>query len=182
MVIAFIGTRLPGDVPQDWLDLYRRAATLAGAHDHPIVTGAAPGSDQLAAQCTLVAGGRAALMLPWRGFERAWVQRMVSRHGPSVRIEVLPEIVPEAALASVRTHHPAYGSLTQGGKRLHARNYLIVHHAELVIALPSDKPGGGGTGQGIRLAKSLEKPCVDLSTEKGRDDLGKWLLRMRTGK
>jgi len=179
MVIAFIGTRAPGDVPNDWLNLYRRTATLAGACGHPIITGAAPGSDQLAAQCVLAAGGRVALILPWKGFERPWVQRIVGRHHNNVYVDILPEEIPAEALASVRTYHPAYGSLTQGGKRLHARNYLIVQHAELIVALPSDKPGGGGTGQGIRIAEALGKPCVDLSLAVDRKGMDKWLLKMR---
>ena len=180
MVIAFIGTRAPGDVPIPWLNLFRRAATLVGASGHAVVTGAAPGADQLAAQCALSQGGEVTLVLPWRSYERAWVQRMRNQHVSRVFVGILPESIPTVALQSVKDHHPAFGSLSQGGRRLHARNYLIVHRADLIIALPSDKPGGGGTGQGIRIAEALNIPCVDLSLEGDRKTLPRILAVMRT--
>lgn len=66
-------------------------------------------------------------------------------------------------------YHPNPHSLSPGSVRLHARNYGIVSKSTAVIACPSEKPGGGGTGQGIRIAKDLNIPVFTCLPKDDRD-------------
>jgi len=62
--------------------------------------------------------------------------------------------------------HGGWNNLSQGAKRLMARNYGIIHRADKVIALLNHKKqGGGGTGQGWRIAESLNIPRLDLNNK-----------------
>ncbi len=62
--------------------------------------------------------------------------------------------------------HPAWDSLPDFVKKLHTRNVGIVKGCALVIALPNwGKPGGGGTGMGLRVAEELLIPILDLTKE-----------------
>lgn len=179
MIIAFIGTRSPGDLPPHYIQLFNRAATLAGSREHGLVTGAAPGADQCAAQAALGAGGKVALIIPWRGFEKAWIERVRAKHAGRVAVRTLPKDfnqIPEEWTRSVKKHHPAAGSLSEWAIRCHARNYGIVEMADMVVALPSvTKLGKGGTGQGIRVALALKKRLIDLSEDEDRWELEDWL-------
>jgi hypothetical protein len=68
-------------------------------------------------------------------------------------------------LDSVKKYHPAYEVLSWGAVLLHARNYRIMvpeKPVDLVVAYPSAH--GGGTMQGVRIAKSLSIPCIRLDT------------------
>lgn len=46
--------------------------------------------------------------------------------------------------------------------KLALRNVLIVQEADVVLAWPS--PGGGGTAQGIAIAKHLAIPCFNMNS------------------
>jgi hypothetical protein len=51
-----------------------------------------------------------------------------------------------------------------------ARNYGIIYKADKVIALLNhSKPGGGGTGQGVRIANFLNIPVLDLNGKSYND-------------
>lgn len=40
---------------------------------------------------------------------------------------------------------------------------LVIQPVDMILAWPSDKPGGGGTGQGMRLGESLGIPVLNLA-------------------
>ena len=75
----------------------------------------------------------------------------------------------QRALRSVEKYHPAPHYLKGVGRKLMARNYFQIHGTKLesqpvnavVCWTPSGK-GGGGTGQAIRMADSLDIPVLDL--------------------
>jgi len=70
-----------------------------------------------------------------------------------------------AAYASLDVYHPAPRALTGSMPALHARNLLIIRGteqtppAEQVIAFPSNKRGGGGTGQGFASPMAPRRPA-----------------------
>jgi hypothetical protein len=174
--LAFIGSRELDQFPLAWVDLYREAARKAAIHGHTVVTGAAEGADQLAAETALAAGGKVELVLPWGEFNREWVDSMTANYSPA-RVTVVTYVPLECPdwTQSVYDYHPACQNgkmgLRTGEFRLHARNYGIVYNSKTVVALPGRKRGGGGTGQGLRVAQGLRIRLFDLSQQQGRDAL-----------
>jgi len=160
--IAFIGTRgflgLPDRVRTMFTLLGREVAERHGV----VVTGAAVGADQTAAETALAAGGLVHLVLPWASYEERWIRRIQSQFPRRVTVEVYDVARHPAWTDSVRTYHPAFHALSRGAIALHARNYGIVAGAAAVVAAAHDARGGGGTGQGIRMARGLGIPVFDL--------------------
>jgi hypothetical protein len=175
-----IGSRNLAQFPQVWIDLYREAARKAAVHGHTVVTGAAEGADQLAAETALAAGGKVELVLPWGDFNQEWVQSMIANYGTDrvTTVVYVPLECPDWT-QSVYDYHPACQNgkmgLEPGAFRLHARNYGIVYNSQTVIALPGRKFGGGGTAQGLRVAYGLRIRRFDLSDKQGRDALAAML-------
>lgn len=180
--IAFIGTRDLGAVPELLVDAYRQAAIAAARAGSTVVTGAAPGADQLAATLAISHGGSVELVLPWATFEQKWVDWARVHRGVSV-VVYDPLNNPEHVgwFDSVLRYHPAGRKLVGGAVALHARNYGIVCRAELVIALPkSARPDAwGGTGQGIRVARALGIPCRNFHVAADRESAARSLAALR---
>ena len=156
---AFIGTRkLSPKHPQ--YALYMECVEWAVGLGYVVTTGAALGADQVAAKRAVDLGGRVELYLPWPSYEKGFVgglpreQVTVSRYNPKWE-------------SSVDKYHPAPERLSQGARKLHARNYGIVEQAAFVVGIP-ETPGSGGTGQGLRIGKGLFKPCFDLTVKDDR--------------
>lgn len=131
-------------------------------------SGAAPGADtafEMGAKAALKFSEgcvKPEIYLPWADFEgreRGWV----TRTEPQVE-----------AYAIAAYHHPNWGRLTQGAKKLHARNVhqILGYDVErpqpssFVICWTSDGKGKGGTGQALRIAKSRNIEIYDLYNEK----------------
>lgn len=174
--IAFIGTREPELRPAEWVKLYCDAVAAAVQHGHMVVTGGAPGCDQLAANRALTLGGQVMLILPFYNYEREWVSTVKSAFLKQLLIVADPEHHRDWE-ASVDRYHPAAGSLSRGARMMHSRNFGIVSNSDATVALPSSKPGGGGTGQGIRICRALGIKLFDLSQEEGRAALQAGLLK-----
>lgn len=158
MRVACIGSR--GLSAQE-LDLCRELGKLVVGAGHELHSGNAPGADQAYARGgNEVDPSRVFLHLPWDGFEKRSIQ-------PANRVEVYPfgnmRFYVDIAAAS----HPYWSRLKSGVRRLHTRNAsILVPHQQAVdvcVAWPSSKPGGGGTGQGMRIAKRLGIRLIDLT-------------------
>ena len=121
-----------------------------------IISGCAYGIDQLALQTGYNLGFQTIGVLPWSSYNQD-VQK-VCHH--LIDLNKVNPIYKIDAYDSVIKYHPAAKRLGQGAMKLHARNYLIISWAIQVIAAPSNKVGGGGTGQGIRLAENLSIPTT----------------------
>jgi predicted Rossmann-fold nucleotide-binding protein len=149
-VIAIIGTREPSEAQKE--TLVRVLQQLNPKSDR-IISGCADGVDALALRLAQERGFETIGMLPWSSYNTA-----VQAHCSHVHVitDFHRDIV-DAAHHSVLDNHPAPQRLTQGAMKLHMRNYGIIRWADHVYALPSNKLGGGGTGQGIRLAQALKK-------------------------
>jgi hypothetical protein len=151
--IAIIGSREPTDQQRRAvIDLIK---TLNPDTD-AIISGCAYGIDALALATGQQEGFDTIGILPWASYNPdvqcyCTLVKTIDEFKPSHRAE---------AYASVEQFHPFASRLSQGAVKLHARNYGIVRWAKSVIAAPSNKPGGGGTGQGIRLVTSLGIPIT----------------------
>lgn len=116
-----------------------------------IITGAAKGIDQIAMyEANLVNPRAVTVVLPWDSYERQAVHQ-------NNTIIVYNPIKHKEWLESVFKYHPNAKNLGPGALKLHARNYGIIINSVAVLAFPSNKKGGGGTGQGIRIARALGK-------------------------
>lgn len=140
---AVIGTRDPDAAQAE--AAYRLAWAITVLGGQIIRTGAADGIDTKAMEGSLPRNLE--VFLPWSSYNREHVpaESSVVVYTPSVH---------RAWTDSVARFHPAANRLSRGAFALHARNFGIVEGCVAVIALPGED-GGGGTGQGIRIAKSL---------------------------
>jgi hypothetical protein len=122
------------------------------------------------------------LHLPWPKFNAHQIT-------PGNRFRVLEQIPPadqQWMHELAAKYHPNYTYLRQGAKKLHARNGMITYSVQprepvfSVLAWPSDKPGGGGTGQGIRIAEGEGIPLVRLDLC-SREDLRALCVAIQAG-
>jgi len=142
-----------------------------------VSTGNAKGADQAYAR-----GGNSVdpwfvrLCLPWRSYEREAIV-----HGNVVEDLQQLESAHYAELeAEAKAHHGAWHKLSQGGQKLQIRNGLILDGCGLVIAWPNvNKSWGGGTGQGMKVAKSRGIEVVDLSKNHSQEFLYELCERIR---
>ena len=98
------------------------------------------------------------LHLPWKGYNPEFIfllnQVIVEpdTHEPQMLIKQL---------------HPMAETLDDRTVRLHCRNIGIIEGTEFVIALPNwDKPEGGGTGIGIKVAEHFGIRIFDSAKRK----------------
>lgn len=149
--VAFIGTREPTD--HQMSEILKRLQEL-DPKQHAIISGCAYGVDCYALTHAHSMGFQTIGILPWATYNK-------DVHSVCTHIKTIDEFNEgphKAAYNSVFRYHPAPDNLSQGVLKLHARNYGIVAWAVKVIAAPSKKPGGGGTGQGMRIAEGLNIP------------------------
>lgn len=109
------------------------------------------------------------IFLPWSGYN--------GRSGYGVG-EILPDPDRAAQIEHIAAqHHPAWSRLTRGGRALHCRNVTIIlgrdldQPARFVIAWTPEGKGGGGTGQGLRIAQAHDIPIFDLGQPDAFDRL-----------
>ncbi len=121
-------------------------------------SGNADGADQAFAEgANSVDPALVHLHLPWPNFNREAIVRGNVIHLPQEQ----SRFAEEAA-----KYHPAWRRLSQGAQKLHIRNVDIVcwpRLKDMVLAFPSQKRGGGGTGQGMRVAEGYDIPVIDLN-------------------
>jgi hypothetical protein len=149
--VAIIGTREPDE---NQISLATQASELFSFQGFIIHTGAADGIDSISMANARIpavhereSDQTLEVYLPWHGYNR----NVTPAHA---KVIVYDRKLHVEWTESVEKYHPAFGKLTFGAKALHARNFGIVKDVNLVLAFPDEK-GGGGTGQGIRVAKSL---------------------------
>lgn len=120
-----------------------------------ISTGNAKGSDQVFASGGNEINPKNVLIyLPWKNYETYTLNK-------DNRVLYEPK---DEWFDLTAPFHPGWQNLSQGVKRLMARNYGILNRADKCIArLNHEKSNGGGTGQGVRIANSLNIPVLDLN-------------------
>lgn len=171
--VAFIGSRNLYKLPQEGIEMFILAAELAAKRGYVISTGAAAGSDQLAANTALENGGLIQLHLPWKEYERQWVDRILQQYQNKVQVIDSDPLENSKAVEAISLH-PGASLLKESVRRLMGRNYTIVEGCSSVIALPIP-PMRGGTAHGMRVAESLGIPLFNLSIPEGREKLSPYL-------
>lgn len=146
--VAIIGTREPDEAQ---IEAARHLAfILSSIKRMKICTGGAYGIDNVAMVST--SANLLEVYLPWDSYNREIIP-------PHARRIVYNPTTHSDWAASVAKYHPANHFLSRGAIALHARNFGIVAGRDLVIAFPNAN-GGGGTGQGIRIAQGLGIPVL----------------------
>ena len=131
-------------------------------------SGCAPGADSAFEE----GAEHVELFLPWPGFEgRADSQLGTGLNAPA------PWTFPIAA-----QFHPAWGRLSQGKRRLHARNVHQVlgptessQKSKCVVCWTEDGEASGGTGQALRIAAAHGIPTFNLQRPLDRERITLWL-------
>lgn len=166
MFYAGIGSR---ETPQDTLVwMYEHAAQLADC-GWWLRSGGAPGADSafenganLQAVPRMGRNAFKQIFLPWDGFQQRYVAE------DPQHIFTPPS---EKAFEIAKKYHLAWHKCSDGARSLHARNSHIIlgpHLAEPVKFVLCWTPwgeGGGGTGQGIRIARAYNIPVVDMAID-----------------
>lgn len=153
MIYAGIGSR---ETPRDILDIMVDVGAWMAKQGHTLRSGRAPGADQAFEDgCNRLRGSKE-IYLPWSGFQNA----------PLAKGYIIPD-VPEAYEIAAR-FHPAWDRLSQGAQKMMARNshqilgLNLQTPCDMVICWTKGGLGGGGTGQALRIAKSLNIEIYDL--------------------
>lgn len=142
---AGIGSR---ETPKEFLDLFTRVAKYLSTKDCVLRSGGAKGSDQAFESGAI----HKEIYLPWKGFE-----------GNNSNLIVKDERAFEIA----EKYHPRWAYLSQGARKLQARNSHQILGKDLnspsdfVICWTKGGKGNGGTGQAIRIAKDYNIPVFD---------------------
>lgn len=145
--VAIIGTRDPDGDQTKAAEMV--AYKLSRHFDCTIHTGGADGIDHTA--MVACKKGMLRVYLPWRGYNRDLIpeQAAVEIYDPRIHKD----------WTSSLSLHPTPSKLSNGPRCLHARNYGICHGRDLVVAFPRSD-GGGGTAQGIRVARKEGIPLL----------------------
>ena len=159
---AGIGSR---DLTPEQLEICRKLGQWFAAAGWVLNSGNAKGADQaFALGANRVDPSLVHLHLPWPSYERQAVVK-----GNVVRcVEDLATHELEWYTKHAEKHHPAWGRLSQGAQKLMTRNGMILlpcgcHPVDLVLAWPSNRKGGGGTGQGMRIAEEQGVRLINLN-------------------
>jgi hypothetical protein len=148
-------------------------ARLAHQRGWRLRSGAAQGADQaFAAGCP-----GAETYLPWPTYELDALRQL-----ETWPFRILPQPCAQA-VEQVDRYHPAADHLTQGARKLHARNHHIIMGRKLddpVKAVIAWTPGGresGGTGGAMRIARDFDVPILNLGdgTQRSAHDVVEWL-------
>lgn len=161
-----IGSR---ETPPHFLEIIRSTSTTLANLGFTLRSGAAPKADT-AFEEAADGLGPIELYLPWPRFEGR------------IRHVRLARPTPAAYEVAAQTH-PAWHSLSQGARALHARNVHQVvgpHVAEpepslVVICWTPGGHGGGGTGQAVRVAAKYGVPVIDLGNPLAQIELARYL-------
>ncbi len=157
MLYAGIGSR---DLSPKQIEVCEKLGSWFAKQGHVLHTGNAKGADQAFARgANRVSPCMVHLYLPWDSYERDAIEpgNMILSLDSYSRVSI------EDMEALAARHHPAWNRLKQGGRKLMVRNGLIIDNTSMVLAFPSSKIGGGGTGHGMRIARARGIELIDLN-------------------
>ena len=147
---AGIGSR---ETPREVLSIFEDVGELLAIKGYTLRSGHAKGADQAFERGCDRVGGRKEIYIPWWGFEGSRSDLVVHD---------------DKAFDIARQFHPNWDVLTDGAKKLQARNshqilgYSLNDPVDFVICYTRNGLGRGGTGQAIRIAKHLGILVIDV--------------------
>lgn len=148
---AGIGSR---ETPENILKLMKQMGSHLGKLGITLRSGGAEGADQAFEEGCDMVNGPKEIYLPWRNFQNSHSNLIVGPPGSK-------------AYLIAEEHHPYWANLSDGAKKLQARNSHQVLGKDLstltsfVVCYTAKGKGKGGTGQAIRLAKAHNIPIFD---------------------
>lgn len=160
-----IGSR---GTPESVLNIMDWLAGELAFRNYILRSGGASGADQAFEKGVSEIGIRipedyVEIYLPWPSFEienRSFIKP--TRYDPQ-----------EEAFEVAKEYHPSWNKLSQGAKKLHARNVHQVlgydvtkpELSSFIICWTEGAKGEGGTGQALRIARAHKIPIYDLADE-----------------
>ena len=156
--VACIGTKEPSTEEQNLLIKIGGWLALQG---YTVSSGNAAGSERFfALGASMVNPCLVELNLPWEDYNPEFIFLLD---------QVIVEPDSQERQMLVTQLHPQPDTVNDRTVRLHCRNIAIIEGTEFVIALPNwDKPEGGGTGMGLKVAEHFGIRIFDLSKEEDR--------------
>ena len=147
---AGIGSR---ETPTEILAIFEHLGRWLATKGFTLRSGHADGADTAFEIGCSTVNGSMEIYLPWASFNGSQ--------------STLNSITPEAE-AIARKFHPRYDNLSQGAKKLQARNsyqvlgYDLKTPVNFIVCWTPNGSGSGGTGQAIRIAKAYNIPVFDF--------------------
>ena len=175
---AGIGSR---ETPEPVLKLMFKIAAILAGKGYTLRSGGAEGADTAFELGCVSAGGKKEIWLPWKGFNDHEDTGLYPNPGHFAKAE------------SALSH---WAKLTQGGKRLHARNVgqVFGSHLESPVdfvlcwtpdgAISRDECTSktGGTATAIKLASDSNIPVINMARYTNTEDLEKDLKKILKAK
>jgi len=125
--------------------------------DYLLRSGGANGADNAFEEGCKSINGSMEIYLPWNNYNG----RVMDKNHTY--------LIPDLAYDIARKYHPAWGKLTEGAKKLMARNSLIIlgqdleSPVDLVICWTKNGEVAGGTGQALRIAEDYNITILNLA-------------------
>ncbi len=162
-IYAGIGAR---NTPKNILHLMKIFGILLASKGYILNTGGAKGADQAFAEGATLAEGKVNIVLPWPKYETDWINYLVANNNPisknNINVSVFNKNIDVTAVKSVYKLHPNPNKLKDSVIALHARNYLVLVHADFAICYTAGGKIEGGTGQAIRIMMDMGKEVFNL--------------------
>lgn len=164
-IYAGIGSR---ETPAHILDRLEKMATYLANRGFILRSGGADGADSAFEKGCDSVSGKKEIYLPWKGFNK----------NDSTLCNITP-----IALKMAENYHPAWNRLKEPAKSLMARNcyqvlgYDLNEPADFIACWTKDGKASGGTGQALRIAKTIDIPIFNFHNERAFDDLKQWLKK-----
>lgn len=156
-----IGSR---NTPKEVLDLFEKVASFLANKGYILRSGGAKGADKsFEIGCDKI-NGEKEIYLPWYRFENSNSLLIVSD---------------KKAFEIAEQFHPYWHNLSQGARKLQARNSHQVLGLDLntpskfILCWTKNGKGQGGTGQAIRIAKQYNIPIFDAGSYSNIEDVKK---------
>ena len=160
---AGIGSR---ETPIDILHMFKKVAYYLSEKQFILRSGSAKGADKAFEVGCDNFNGQKEIYLPWNGFEGS-DSNLIVKDGKAYEIS--------------EKYHPYWHNLSQGARKLQARNSHQVlgkdlnTPAKFIICWTKNGKGSGGTGQCLRIAKAYDIPIFDAGLFSEIEDVRKEL-------
>ncbi|WP_080845651.1 hypothetical protein [Cytobacillus gottheilii] len=156
---AGIGSR---ETPKEILEYFARVAAYLATKGFTLRSGGAEGADKVFEIGCDKVNGEKEIYLPWKGFEKSTSNLIVWK---------------PKAFEIAEEFHPNWERLSQGARKLQARNTHQVLGNDLetpskfIICWTKNGKGQGGTGQALRMARHYEIPIFDAGSFASIDEI-----------
>lgn len=147
---AGIGSR---STPKDILKLFESLGRYLATCNFILRSGGADGADSAFERGCDMSHGNKEIYLPWKGFNDSTSEFVVQAKN---------------AFEIAATYHPNWTKLSNGAKKLQARNthqifgWNLHTPSEFIICYTQNGNRNGGTGQALRIAEAYKLPIFDV--------------------